>query len=93
MLYASTNVKSYLTYQIKSESDYAHGFSMGADLYARLRFNRFLIVGGLKTTFMPSPTIISASSVLTSDMGDVTAKPAFSIKGHLGFGIEIGERL
>ena len=90
----SAVIESNWTYRIKSESDYTHGFSVGADLYTRLRFNRFLIVGGIKALFLPFPEIISTSSALFGqNMGEVTAKPAFSVKGHLGFGIEIGERL
>ena len=94
MWYASTEYGSYPHFFAKSDSEYAHGFSMGLDLSTRLRFNRFLIVGGVKTTVMPFPKIISASSKLIEEhMGDVNPQAAFSVKGHIGFGIEIGERL
>ena len=91
---SSTDYGHYPSYNIKTESDYAHGFNIGIDLYTRLRFNRFLIVGGVKASAIPSPTIISTSSELIGKGFDkVNGQSAISVKWHIGFGIEIGERL
>ena len=59
---------------------------------ARVRFNRFIIVGGVKASYAPLMVATTESSEVTISDKNIKVHSNFAILGHLGAGIEIGKR-
>jgi hypothetical protein len=76
----------------KYEDDFFNQLVLSLDAAARVRFNRFIIVGGIKASYAPFMVATTRSSEVTISDMNVKVYSNFAIQGHIGAGIEIGKR-